>query len=78
VAKEPEFPELIHVAIRAETKARLDQVRGLIPISIMVRQILDDWFASRGYPRLEPAPPQYVQPPMPSPFANGAPQHGRL
>ena len=73
MAKEIEFPELIHVAVRAETKARLDQMRatalGPISISIMVRRIIDDWFAQRGYPPLESAPPQYQ--PMPSPFANG-------
>jgi hypothetical protein len=75
VAKEIEFPELIHVAVRAETKARLDQMRatalGPISISIMVRRIIDDWFAQRGYPPLESAPPQYAPQPMQSPFANG-------
>jgi hypothetical protein len=78
VAKEIEFPELIHVAIRAETKARIDQVRGLIPVSIMVRRILDDWFVQHGYSPLETPLPQYrPQPaPMPSPFTNGVPHVG--
>jgi hypothetical protein len=76
-AREPEFPDLLSVAIRAETRARLDQMRGLVPTSIMVRRILDDWFVQRGYPPLEAPLPQYAPQasPMPSPFApmNGTP-----
>jgi hypothetical protein len=81
VAKQIEFSELIHVAIRPEMQERLnklnrDRCSGLAPNSEIVRHVLEAGLAWYGYasPQAQPQPmPQPMQSPFQTPMvaANG-------
>ena len=84
MAKQIEFSELIHVAIRPEMQERLDKLNrdrcsGLAPNSEIVRHVLEAGLTWYGYG--SQAQPQPMQPaPMPSPFGQapmGAVANGR-
>jgi hypothetical protein len=71
VAKQIEFSELIHVAIRPEMQERLnklnrDKCSGLAPNSEIVRHVLEAGLAAYGYGTQ--AQPQPMPQPMQSPF----------
>jgi len=79
VKKEPEFSELMHVAIRPEMLERLnrlnrDKCSGFAKYSDLVRYLLDDGLTRLGYPspQAQAAPQPFPQ--MQSPFQ--APMNG--
>jgi hypothetical protein len=83
VAKQIEFSELIHVAIRPEMQERLnklnrDRCSGLAPNSEIVRHVLEAGLAAYGYGSAQ-MQPQPMSQPMPSPFQTpmGAVANGR-
>jgi hypothetical protein len=81
VAREPEYPELIHVAIRLEMKERLnrlnhDRCNGYASLSDLVRDLLDVALTYHGYPSPQAQQQHTVPQPAPSPFQ--APINGKV